>query len=44
VSGSSIRKCPGDKYVGLKESSDRAHRGLEFRHASISVSNVHSSL
>jgi len=43
VSGSPIRKCPVDKHVGLKGSSDKVHRGLEFRQASIAVSNVHSS-
>jgi len=40
VIGSPIRKCPQDRYVVLKVSSDRAHRGLEFRQASISVSRV----
>jgi len=43
VSGSPIRKCPGDKEVGLKGSSDKTHRGLEFRQAYISARNVHSS-
>jgi len=40
VKGSPIRKCPGDRYAGLKGSSDRAHKGLEFRQASIYASNV----
>ena len=43
VSGSPIMKCAGDIYVGLKGSSDKAHRGLEFRQSSISASSVHSS-
>jgi hypothetical protein len=43
VSGSTIIKCPNDKYVWLKGSSDKVNKGLEFRQASISASNVDSS-
>jgi hypothetical protein len=43
VSGSPIRKGPGDRYVWLKGSSDKVHKGLEFRQASISASSMESS-
>ena len=36
-------RCPGDKYVGLTGSLDKAHKGLEFRQACISANNVEVS-
>jgi len=42
VSGSAIRKCPGEKKVGLKGLSDKAHKVLEFILAPILARNVHS--
>jgi len=42
LSGSPIRKRSEDKYVGLQGSSDKAHRGLEIRQASISDNSVQS--
>jgi hypothetical protein len=36
-------RCPGDKCVGLTGSLDKAHKGLEFRQACISASNVEVS-
>jgi len=36
-------KCSGDKYVGLRGSLDKAHKGLEFRQLCISASNVEVS-
>jgi hypothetical protein len=41
VSGSPIRKCPGDGYDGSRASLDKALKGLEFKHASFSDSSVH---
>ena len=35
VNVSPMRKCLGDKLVGLEGSSETAHKGLEFRQASI---------
>ena len=43
VSGSPIKKCPGDRYIGLNGSLYMAHKGLEFKQDSISVSRVQSS-
>ena len=37
-------KCPGDNYVGLTGTLDKAHKGLEFRQACISASNMEVSL
>jgi hypothetical protein len=37
VSRSPVRRCPGDKYVWMKGSSDKVHNDLEFRQASISA-------
>ena len=42
ISGLLIRKCPEVKYVGLKGSLDKAHKGLEIRQACISPSYVES--
>ena len=36
-------KCPGEKYVGLKGSLDKAHKFLEFRQACISERNTEVS-
>lgn len=35
-----VRKCPGVKHSRSSMLSVRGSRGLEFRHASISVNNV----
>jgi hypothetical protein len=40
---SPIKKCPGDKYVWLKGLSEKVHKVLEFKQASISVRSVHNS-